>query len=128
MGSVSVVVLLPGDNLGAGVSQRREQDLVQELIAEPGVTVAPGQRVALCYAQANRDAEVFPDPDQIIPDRRPNPHVGFGSGPHSCPGSAHARLLSRTVMQALARRVSTLAPATGAVPDGLAFETLRVRL
>jgi cytochrome P450 len=97
-----------------------------------GVTVAPGQRVALCYAQANRDPEVFPDPDRIIPDRRPNPHVGFGSGPHSCPGSAHARLLSRTVMQTLARRVSTLAPATatgkGTVPDGLAFETLQVRL
>jgi cytochrome P450 len=93
-----------------------------------GVLLAPGQRVALCYAQANRDPEVFADPDQIIPDRRPNPHVGFGSGPHSCPGSAHARLLSRTVMQTLARRVSTLAMAEGEKPDGLQFETLRVQL
>jgi cytochrome P450 len=93
-----------------------------------GVTVAPGQRVALCYAEANRDPEVFTDPDQIIPDRRPNPHVGFGSGPHSCLGSAHARLLSRTVMLTLAQRVTTLAPAKGQVPDGLTFETLRVCL
>lgn len=93
-----------------------------------GVTVAAGQRVSLCYAQANRDPGVFGDPDQIIPDRRPNPHVGFGSGPHSCPGSAHARLLSRTVMQTLARRVTALALAEGETPDGLQFETLRVRL
>lgn len=93
-----------------------------------GVTVAPGQRVALCFAQANRDSEVFADPDKIVPDRRPNPHVGFGSGPHSCLGSAHARLLSRTVMLTLARRVTTLAPANGPVPDGLIFESLRVRL
>lgn len=93
-----------------------------------GVSVAPGQRVALCYGQANRDPDVFSDPDQIIPDRRPNPHVGFGSGPHTCPGSAHARLLSRTVMQTLARRVTTLAVAEGETPDGLQFETLRVRL
>lgn len=91
-----------------------------------GVSVAPGQRVALCYAKANRDPEVFTDPDQIIPDRRPNPHVGFGSGPHSCLGSAHARLLSRTVMQTLARRVSSLSAAD--VPQDLQFDSLRVTL
>jgi cytochrome P450 len=91
-----------------------------------GVAVAPGQRVALCYAEANRDPEVFTDPDQIIPDRRPNPHVGFGSGPHSCLGSAHARLLSRTVMQTLARRVNTLTAAE--LKKDLQFESLWVRL
>jgi cytochrome P450 len=92
-----------------------------------GVAVAAGQRVALCYGQANRDPEVFADPDQICPDRRPNPHVGFGSGPHSCPGSAHARLLSRTVMQTIANRVTSLATAAGDVPEGLVFEKLRIR-
>jgi cytochrome P450 len=91
-----------------------------------GVAVAGGQRVALCYAEANRDPEVFAEPDQIIPDRRPNPHVGFGSGPHSCLGSAHARLLSRTVMLTLARHVTTLTAAE--VPKDLQFESLRVRL
>lgn len=91
-----------------------------------GFIVAPGQRVALCYAEANRDPEVFSDPNQIIADRRPNPHVGFGSGPHSCPGSAHARLLSRTVMQCLARRVNTLS-ASG-VPADLQFDSLWVTL
>jgi cytochrome P450 len=102
--------------------------ICREGAAIEGVIVAPDQRVALCYAKANRDPQVFADPDQIIPDRRPNPHVGFGSGPHSCPGSAHARLLSRTVMQTLARRVTALTLAVGAAPDGLHFDSLRVRL
>jgi cytochrome P450 len=90
-----------------------------------GVPVAEGQRVALCFGAANRDPEVFSDPDQIVMDRRPNPHVGFGSGPHSCLGSAHARLLSRTVLSSFARRVGRLALIdTG--PAGLEFDTLRV--
>lgn len=37
MGSVTVVVLLPGCDLGAGLGQCREQHLVQEFIAEPAV-------------------------------------------------------------------------------------------
>jgi cytochrome P450 len=102
--------------------------ICREGAAIDGVTVAPGQRVALCYAQANRDPQVFADADQIIPDRRPNPHVGFGSGPHSCPGSAHARLLSRTVMQTFARRVTALTLTEGAAADGLHFDSLRVQL
>lgn len=91
-----------------------------------GVPVAAGQRVALCFADANRDPSVFSDPDRIVMDRSPNPHVGFGSGPHSCLGSAHARLLSRTVLRTLASRVARLEP-VDSVPPGLDFEKLRVR-
>ena len=61
-------------------------------------TVQPGQRIGLCLAQANRDPAIFDDPDTIRIDRNPNPHVAFGSGPHTCLGNAHARLLSRTVL------------------------------
>lgn len=94
-----------------------------------GVTVAPGQRVALCFAEANRDSAVFADADQVLIDRSPNPHVGFGSGAHNCPGSAHARLLSRTVMKVLAGRVQSISIAAGGVvPDDLSFDSLRVRL
>lgn len=90
-----------------------------------GVPVATGQRVALCFGAANRDPSVFSDPDQIVMDRSPNPHVGFGSGPHSCLGAAHARLLSRTVLQTLARRVARLG-LSEEVPPGLAFDRLEV--
>jgi cytochrome P450 len=47
---------------------------------------------------------VFDDPVTLRLDRTPNPHVGFGSGPHNCLGSLHARLVIRTVLDRIARR------------------------
>ena len=66
-----------------------------------GVPVPPGGRVALCWASANRDETVFPEPDAVLLDRSPNPHVGFGSGPHNCLGAPHARLILRTLLHTL---------------------------
>ena len=70
-----------------------------------GVPVPPGGRVSLCWASANRDASVFPDPDIVRLDRTPNQHVGFGSGPHNCLGAPHARLVLRTLLQVLCEQV-----------------------
>lgn len=72
------------------------------------VPVAPGQRIALCYGRANRDPAVFADPDTFQIDRKPNPHLAFGSGPHSCLGNAHSRLIARQLMIELANRVTTI--------------------
>ena len=41
-------------------------------------------------------------------DRRPNPHVAFGFGPHLCLGAAHARLVVRTLMKVLCERVARI--------------------
>ncbi|MCC5973965.1 MAG: cytochrome P450 [Rubellimicrobium sp.] len=100
-----------------------------------GVTVAPGQRLGMCYGRANRDPAVFADPDQVRLDRKPNPHLAFGSGPHACLGNAHARLVARTVLVELARRAKRIeileaAPEAEAAPhdvQGLRFERLVVR-
>ena len=73
-----------------------------------GVPVAADGRASLCWASANRDETVFPEPDQVRLDRSPNPHVGFGSGVHSCMGAPHARLMLRTLMQTLCDRVSRI--------------------
>lgn len=73
-----------------------------------GVTVPPDARVSLCFASANRDAAVFPAPDDTRLDRKPNPHVAFGSGPHTCLGALHARLLTRTLLRALTARVARI--------------------
>jgi len=73
-----------------------------------GVAVPPGGRVSLCWASANRDESVFPAPDEIRLDRRPNPHLAFGAGAHLCLGAPHARLLLRTVLRQCAARVATL--------------------
>jgi cytochrome P450 len=57
-----------------------------------GHTFCPGESVLVNYASANRDAEVFPEPDRCILDRRENRHLGFGAGVHRCLGSNLARL------------------------------------
>lgn len=70
-----------------------------------GVEVDARERVALCWASANYDAEVFEAPDEIRLDRMPNPHMAYGTGPHNCLGVHHARLLIRTLLSTLAQRV-----------------------
>jgi cholest-4-en-3-one 26-monooxygenase len=56
-----------------------------------GVDLRAGDRVFLLYQSANRDEEVFDDPDEFRVDRDPNPHLGFGIGTHYCLGANLAR-------------------------------------
>jgi cytochrome P450 len=70
-----------------------------------GEHVPAGGRISLNWASANRDARVFPDPEVVKFDRRPNPHVAFGTGTHFCLGAPHARLMLRTLLEACAQRV-----------------------
>jgi cytochrome P450 len=58
-----------------------------------GRTIPAGEPIALVYASANRDDEVFADADQFRIDR-PNmkDSLAFGRGPHQCVGAALARL------------------------------------
>ncbi|MFV2119218.1 cytochrome P450 [Streptomyces sp. Act-28] len=57
-----------------------------------GVRIAAGDAVYVSYLAANRDPEVFPDPERIDFDRSSNPHVAFGHGPHFCTGTLLARM------------------------------------
>lgn len=75
-----------------------------------GLPRAAGERIALCWAAANHDPEVFEGADTLRIDRRPNPHVAFGSGPHNCLGSTHARQVLRSLLRELAARVARIEP------------------
>ena len=70
-----------------------------------GVAVPAGGRVSLCWSSANHDETVFPAPEETRLDRKPNPHLAFGFGPHLCLGAAHARLLLRTLLQQCLERL-----------------------
>ncbi|WOF42267.1 cytochrome P450 [Sphingopyxis indica] len=67
-----------------------------------GRTICKGEAVALLYASANRDEQVFPDGDRFVMDR-PNisDHLAFGRGPHNCPGLHIGRMELRVALEEL---------------------------
>jgi cytochrome P450 len=67
-----------------------------------GRTIPAGEPIALVYASANRDEDVFDDPASFRLDR-PNmkESVAFGRGPHMCPGAPLARLELRVALEEL---------------------------
>lgn len=73
-----------------------------------GHTVREGEPMLALLASANRDAEVFDDPERLDLTRKNNPHVAFGHGPHYCAGAALARTELQIVFSALTRRLPTL--------------------
>jgi cytochrome P450 len=68
-----------------------------------------GDKVVLFYPAANRDPEVFADPDAFDITRSPNPHVGFGGpGPHLCLGANLARMELKIMFRELYGRLPGL--------------------
>ena len=60
-----------------------------------------GDAVILGWGPANHDPGAFDEPGRIHLDRRPNPHLAFGSGPHTCIGIHLARLEARVFLEEL---------------------------
>jgi len=71
-----------------------------------GLEVEAGGRISLTWAAANRDPEVFENPDEVNLERKPNPHVAFGFGHHNCLGAHHARAIMRSFLAEFPKRVS----------------------
>lgn len=68
-----------------------------------GKRIARGDIVIALIAAANRDPLQFSAPDELILNRAPNPHLGFGRGVHSClgfpVGLIEARAIFSTIVQ-----------------------------
>ncbi len=72
--------------------------------------IRAGQKVVSWYVAANRDPEVFADPDRFDITRAPNPHVAFGAGRHFCLGSHLARLELALMFEAIVTRLPDVRP------------------
>ncbi len=71
--------------------------------------VEAGDFAMLLLASANRDADVFEDPDRLHLGRSPNNHLGFGFGLHHCLGAPLARMEAQLAIGTLVRRCPDLA-------------------
>lgn len=70
--------------------------------------IKANSRISLCWASANRDASVFENPNEVILDRKINPHVSFGFGVHNCLGATHARQLLYTLISVLSIKINSI--------------------
>jgi cytochrome P450 len=70
-----------------------------------GTEFKEGERLWLSWAMANRDPEVFPDPNTVDLARLGNRHMGFGLGIHRCIGSNVARMVFKRMVTAVLDRM-----------------------
>lgn len=82
-----------------------------------GQLIPKGSTILLLLASANRDEQVFDNPEELDIAREPNRHLGFGFGLHYCLGAPLARLEGRIAIQKLIQRFPNLRVATS--PDRL---------
>jgi len=93
-----------------------------------GQQLHAGDEVLLMYGAANRDPDVFDEPERFDVTRSHNHHVAFGFGTHFCLGANLARLELRVMFEELLRRLPDFRLAPGATPQivpGYFTRTLR---
>jgi cytochrome P450 len=73
-----------------------------------GTVVRAGDTVRMILASANRDPEMFPEPDRLDVGRRPDRQLAFGVGLHHCLGNQLARLELRHVLLTFVTRFPDL--------------------
>jgi cytochrome P450 len=93
-----------------------------------GEAIPAGSVVGLGYASANRDEDVFEDPDTFSLDRGDDlrhQHFGFGYGVHFCVGAALARLEAVCALDATLDRIADLRLAPGFTYERVPFFMMR---
>jgi cytochrome P450 len=93
------------ESLRFNTSAQRFKRTVRREVTLHGQILRVGDKVALAFGSGNRDWRKFPNPDVYDVDRRPQGHLGFGSGKHFCPGSQMARLVTAVAMRRFLERV-----------------------
>lgn len=88
-----------------------------------GQRLSAGERAIMLFPAANRDPDVFVDPDEFRLDRPHYRHLTFGAGPHRCPGSSVARLGIQIGLGTVLRRFDRIEVAD----PGITYETGQLR-
>lgn len=73
-----------------------------------GQRIEAGERVTLWNPSANRDEDIFDEPDRFLVDRKPNRHLALGGGEHVCLGGPLGRLELRLLYDELLRNTSRI--------------------
>jgi cytochrome P450 len=73
-----------------------------------GKQLSPGERIFAMLVAANRDGDVFANPDALDLTRNPNPHMAFGKGHHFCLGTPLARIEGQVAMECIMERFSRI--------------------
>jgi len=81
-------------------------------VAIDGKTIPKGQQAIILLGAANRDPEVFPEPDRLDITRKDNKHIVFSYGIHHCLGAPLARVEAQVAFSTLLRRMPKLQLAT----------------
>ena len=89
--------------------------VTQDTVFE-GVSLKQGEMIAALLIGANHDPARHGEPDQFKPLRRPNPHIGFGHGPHVCLGMQLARAEAQVAITQLFTRFPNIALADAKSP------------
>ncbi|WP_262402988.1 cytochrome P450 [Actinomadura sp. CNU-125] len=69
-----------------------------------GELIRRGDQILLCLGAANRDPEVFAEPDEFDLARNATEHLAFGHGMHGCLGGVLAELQAGVAFEHLYRR------------------------
>ena len=79
-----------------------------------GVAMEPGTWLEIGIGSANRDELIYDDPETFRLDRPdPRNHLGFGGGPHICPGATLARAEAVCAVDVLLDRLSSMSMVPG---------------
>jgi cholest-4-en-3-one 26-monooxygenase len=84
------------------ITMRRTATCDTKIAGQP---IRENDKVVMFYPSANRDADVFENPDRFDVKRDPNPHLAFGWGPHFCLGASLARGEIRGIFSELLSRL-----------------------
>jgi cholest-4-en-3-one 26-monooxygenase len=76
-----------------------------------GQEIREGDIVLMLFAAGNFDPRAFNDPRTFDLSRDPNPHLGFGRGPHTCLGKHVAILEMQILLRELLTRTKDIRPA-----------------